>query len=93
MPKRDEGLLVLWPHYFDARRSRGEGRRVAKAMAVDKPDAAWVEAAARKAGLKPQLQEDSKHPSLPHHKAGRVLVAKDGSKEAVLRKVAAAMQR
>ncbi len=88
MPSRDAGLVVLWPHYFDAKRSRKAGRRVPSDMAVEKPDAKWVESAARKAGLNPELLEDARHPSAPHKVVGCVTVPKAGSKEALLKQVA-----
>ena len=92
MPGRDDGLWVLWPHQFDARRSRSAGRRVPSSLAVSKPDAAWLQSAAKKAGFEAELQEDSIHPSIPYRKVGRVLVRKDGAKEDALRKIAQALQ-
>ncbi len=88
MVSKGQNQLVLWPHYFDARRSRTAGRRVPSSLAVTEPDARWVESAARKAGLETTLQEGARHPSAPYKAVGRVLVAKVGSKEDVLRRVA-----
>jgi signal recognition particle subunit SRP19 len=84
--------FVLWPCYFDARLSRGEGRRVAAKLAVRDPDAPWIESAAKKLQLDPQLEESAKHPSIPYEKMGRVLVKKKGSKEQVLELVAQRMR-
>lgn len=92
MPKRDEKLIVLWPHYFDQRRSRAGGRRVSKELAVERPDAKWVEAAAKKAGYTVRLEEDAKHPGIPWKVVGRVLVENGASKETVLKDVATEMQ-
>ena len=86
------GKFVLWPAYFDRERSRGDGRRVPDALAVRQPDAPWIENAARKLGLEPELEEKAVHPSIPYEKVGRVLVAKKGSKEQVLRQVAERMR-
>lgn len=83
--------FVLWPAYFDRERSRDQGRRVPETMAVKAPDAPWIENAARKLGLEPTLEEKAVHPSIPYEKVGRVLVAKKGSKEQVLRQVAERM--
>jgi signal recognition particle subunit SRP19 len=85
--------FVLWPAYFDRERSRADGRRVGEALAVTRPDAAWVENAARKLGLDPQIEEKAVHPSIPYEKTGRVLVAKKGSKEQVLKLVGARMRQ
>ena len=90
MVSKGQNKLVLWPHYFDARRSRTAGRRVSSSLAVAEPDARWIESAARKAGLDVTLEEGAKHPSVPYKAVGRVVVAKAGSsKEDVLRRVAA----
>ena len=85
--------FVLWPAYFDRERSRADGRRVPDSAAVRSPDAPWIENAARKLGLDPQVEEKAAHPSIPYEKAGRVLVAKKGSKEQVLKLVGARMRQ
>ena len=85
--------FVLWPAYFDRERSRADGRRVPDSAAVRAPDALWIETAARKLGLDPQLEEKAVHPSIPYAKSGRVLVAKKGSKEQVLRQVGERMRQ
>ena len=86
------GKFVLWPHYFDATLSRAEGRRVSQGMAVKGPDAAWIEAVAKRLGLEPEVEEKARHPSVPYESVGRVLVAKKGSKEAVVALVAEKMK-
>jgi signal recognition particle subunit SRP19 len=93
MVSKGLGKFVLWPAYFDRERSRSDGRRVGEALAVAKPDAAWIENAARKLGLEPELEEKAVHPSIPYEKSGRVLVAKQGSKEQVLRLVGQRMRQ
>jgi len=84
--------FVLYPRYFDARLSRAEGRRVPDTLAVKSPDASWIENAARKLGLEPEVEAKAAHSAVPGEKAGRVLVAKKGSKEAVIRMVAERMR-
>ena len=93
MVSKGADRVVLWPHYFDRRLSRAEGRRVAAALAVREPDAKWLEAAARKLGLDVTVEEKAHHPSLPYDRPGRVLVAKAaGPKEAIITKVAQHMR-
>jgi signal recognition particle subunit SRP19 len=91
MPKGDDHF-VLWPRYFDARRSRSEGRRVPDALAVKDPDARWVETAAARAKLSPELDESARDPWSPAERKGCVFVARQGSKEAVLDAVAREMR-
>lgn len=84
--------FVLWPHYFDESRSHRDGRRVPAALAVKSPDVRWVEVAAKRAGLAPDVEEDARHPSVPYEKSGRVLIAKKGGKQASIRAVAEKMR-
>jgi signal recognition particle subunit SRP19 len=84
--------FVLWPHYFDARRSSAQGRRVPASLAVKGPDVDWVQTVAKRLGLDPQVEADARHPSVPYEKSGRVLVARKGPKAAVVRQVAAKMR-
>ena len=92
MVSKGSDRFVLWPAYFDRERSREQGRRVPESLAVKGPDAPWIENAARKLGLEPAVEEKAVHPSIPYEKVGRVLVAKKGSKEQVLRQVAERMR-
>lgn len=92
MVSKGADRFVLWPAYFDRERSRADGRRVPAAFAVKAPDAPWIETAARKLGLDPTVEDKAVHPSIPYEKSGRVLVAKKGSKEQVLRLVAERMR-
>ncbi len=92
MVSKGADRFVLWPHYFDARLSRADGRRVKESLAVKAPDAKWIEAAARKVGLDAELDEAARNPATPGERSGRVLVARKGSKEQVLELVAAKMR-
>ncbi len=47
----EEKPVVLYPAYFDLKRSREEGRRVPKALAVDGPTTEEIEKAAKALGL------------------------------------------
>jgi signal recognition particle subunit SRP19 len=92
MVSKGSDAVVLWPQYFDRRLSRAEGRRVSAALAVKEPDAKWIEAAAKKAGLDATLEEKANHPSLPYDRPGRVLVKKAGPKESLIGQVAKVMR-
>ena len=73
--KRD-GYLVIWPQYFDATRSRKDGRRVSKFNSVPSPSAAEIALISRYVKLSPRLDEKAAHPSLPWDKCSRVLLRK-----------------
>ena len=87
MPKGDRPI-VLYPAYFDAGRSREEGRRVAKKWAVESPTVQEIAVAAKALGLEPTLEEGKAHSATPWRKEGRVLVRADYFKTSVVRKVA-----
>jgi len=86
MPKRDS--IVLWPAYFDARRSREEGRRVSKKLAVENPTAQEIAAAARSLGLNPEIEEAKSFPATPWRKEGRVRVKADYYKTSAVKRIA-----
>lgn len=92
MVAKGDDVIVVWPRYFDASLSRAQGRRVAKDVAVSKPDAGWVLAAAKTAGFSAEKEEKATHPAVPYESVGRVLVKAKGAKEEALAKIAAAMK-
>ena len=77
----------MWPIYFDKRRSRGDGRRVAKDIAVPNASIEEIMKAAKKMGLNPQ-KEDKAYPGRWWKKEGRVIVDKIGKKTKILRDIA-----
>lgn len=93
MVSKGDDLVVLWPRYFDRKVSRRAGRRVPADLAVPAPDAAWVLAACKKAGLKAELEPKARYPATPWKVVGRVLVTGKGGKEATILRVAQAMQK
>jgi signal recognition particle subunit SRP19 len=92
MPEKDK--LVIWPIYFDAARSRAEGRMVSRQDAINEPNLDMVITASLKSGFKPEIEREKKHPKTWHQEeaSGRILVAKNGSKSAVLKRIAGSMK-
>jgi signal recognition particle subunit SRP19 len=86
MPDKDK--LVVWPIYFDSKRSRRDGRAVAAEHAISSPIIDDVIDAAMKAGLKPEIEREKRHPKIWHESAGRILVQKNGPKSSVLKRIA-----
>lgn len=78
--------IVIWPIYFDSRKSRKEGRRVPKKLAVPSPDIEEIAKAAKDAGYDVILEEGSTHPT--QDRKGRILIPIGESKTQALRKVA-----
>lgn len=93
MVSKGSDRVVLWPRYFDAKLSRQAGRRVPESLAVRKPDASWIASAAKKLKISPEKDDDARDPRKPYEKCGRVLVKKQGSKEATIKMVAEQMSK
>jgi len=85
---KEKRAIVLYPAYFDAERSRDDGRRIARKVAVNGPTVDEIAAAAGALGLKPKVEPDRSYPSTPWKRDGRVLVRADYFKTSVVRKVA-----
>ena len=90
MPSRKEGLVVLYPEYFDSRLSRKEGRRVPKSLAREAPTMEAVLNAARASdpGLEPRAEPKKAYSPRWHEKRGRVLVKRKFHKQKILLMVA-----
>ena len=86
MRKKDK--VIVWPVYFDQTKTRKNGRRVSKSLAVRHPKIAEVTMAVKKLGLKHELATEVGYPKTPWLKTGMILVEKKGSKEQVIRKIA-----
>jgi len=85
---RKQNKIVLWPVYFDSNKTRGDGRRVPKKLAVPSPKPEEIQKAAKRIGLQPEIVPEAIHPSSPWQKTGLLVVPKKDSKVKTLRKIA-----
>jgi signal recognition particle subunit SRP19 len=85
---RKQNKLVLWSIYFDVNKTRREGRRVPKKLAVSSPKIEELQRAARKLYLQPETVFDAMHPSSPWQKSGLLVIPKKETKVKTLNKVA-----
>lgn len=90
MPEKDK--LVVWPIYFDSTRSRRDGRMVSAQEGVKEPTLDDIVTAALKAGLKPEIEREKRHPKTWHESSGRILIPKKGPKSAALKKIARSLK-
>jgi signal recognition particle subunit SRP19 len=81
---RQQDKIIIWPAYFDSTKTRNDGRRVAKNLAVPSPRIVEVKEAAEKLGLTHELVADVGYAKTPWLKTGMVLVKKKGSKGQVV---------
>jgi signal recognition particle subunit SRP19 len=85
---RKQDKIFLWPVYFDANKTRTDGRRVPKKLAVSAPKLEELQRAAKKLGLQPEVVPDAAHPSSPWRKTGLLAVPKNEPKNETLKKIA-----
>jgi len=81
---RQQQKIIIWPAYFDLTRTRNDGRRVPKNLAVASPRIEEVKEAAQKLGLPHELVADVSYSKVPWVKTGMILVSRKGSKNQVI---------
>ncbi len=85
---RKQEKAIIWPAYFDQTKTRKEGRRVPKSLAVQSPKILEIQEAAQKLGVKFELMADKGYPKTPWSKTGMLLVEKKGTKEQIINRIA-----
>ena len=74
-------FIIYWPQYFEAKRSRADGRRVPKKFAVDKVKPSDITTAAKRLGYDVQQENIYKYPRTWWDDSGRVLIDTKGKKK------------
>lgn len=92
IPEHMKKWSVLYPIYFDAARSSGEGRRVPKSEAVPNPLATTISEACRSLGFQSAFEVTKTHPN-DWANPGRVRVNYSGSKRDLFSKICAYMKQ
>jgi signal recognition particle subunit SRP19 len=85
---RKQDKAIIWPAYFDSAKTRKEGRRVPKSLAVQSPKIQEIAEAAAKLGLRHEVAVEAGYPKTPWVKTGMIMVEKNGSKEQVIKQIA-----
>lgn len=86
-----ENERVLYPCYFNAAIERRRGRRVPLGLAQKGVGMLELERALKREGLRYRI-EPASHPAYWYRREGRAVVTWPGSKEALLRRVAGALE-
>jgi signal recognition particle subunit SRP19 len=79
---------IIWPVYFDCNKTRKDGRRVPKSIAVQSPKILEIKEAADKLGLQNDVNLEVHFPKAPWAKSGMLLVEKQEAKERIIQKLA-----
>jgi len=85
---RKQDKAIVWPAYFDSAKTRKEGRRVPKNLAVQSPKILEITEAVVKLGLEHEVAAQAGFPKTPWAKTGMIMVEKKGTKEQVIKKIA-----
>jgi len=85
---RRQNNIFLWPVYFDSTKTRLEGRRVPKSLAIPSPKLGEIREAVERVGLRPEIVIDAAHPNFSWQKTGLLAIPKKGSKAEILREIA-----
>lgn len=85
---RKQDKILLWPAYFDSNKTRLQGRRIPKNLAIASPKLEEIQNAAKGIGLQPEVVFDVKYPKSPWQKTGYILIPKKGLKTQIIRKIA-----
>ena len=85
---RKQEKVIIWPAYFDLAKSREDGRRVPRSMAVASPKIAEVKEAAQKLSLACEVFPEAGYPKESWLKTGMMLVEKKGSKNRTITLIA-----
>jgi signal recognition particle subunit SRP19 len=90
---RKQDKLIIWPAYFDSTKTRGEGRRISKILAVPSPKITDIKDAVEKLGLECEIFLDAGYPKTPWLKTGMLLARKSEAKDKILKKIAKNLQK
>ena len=85
---RQSDNAIIWPVYFDVNKSKTEGRRVPKTLAVNSPKILEIKEAADKLGLENEVNPTAGYPRNPWAKTGMLTVKKDEAKMQIVLKLA-----
>ena len=85
---RKQDKVILWPAYFDSTKTRSDGRRIPKSLAVPSPKISEIKEAAEKLGLDYELVLNAGYPKTPWLKTGMLLLTKRETKDQTIKKIA-----
>lgn len=85
---RKSAELILWPSYFDLNKTRKEGRKVGRSLAVERPTIEELVKAVEMLGISHTPDKSAAYPKSWWEKAGRVLVSRVAPKSRLMVSVA-----
>ena len=94
MKKRD-GMLIIWPAYFEKNNTRAKGRRVPNNLAASDVTIKILEAAAKSSGFEYEIEPDKQYTRTPSDKKGYLVLdnSENHKKKRVLLMLAKGVRR
>ncbi len=83
-----KGKFVLWPAYFDSKKTRGQGRRVNKSRSIPSPKVSEIKQAVEQTKFSYSLIMEAKYPKTPFLTSGVFLIKYPGKKNQAITKIA-----
>jgi signal recognition particle subunit SRP19 len=87
------GKIIVWPANLDSAKSRIEGRKVAKGLAIQAPRLEEINQAAKRLSLETELAAGKSRPRSWWEKGGYAILTWDGPKASVLRALAGEIRK
>jgi len=90
---RKQDKIVVWPIYFDSTKTRNEGRKIPKGLAIPSPKILELKKAVETLGLEYDVVMDAGYPKTPWLKTGMILIRKREEKNKIIKKIAKQLVR
>lgn len=68
---------IIWPVYIDSKKSRKEGRKINKKIAISDPKLTEIARAARKLNMSPKTEDNKSYPGFWWEKSGRIIIERE----------------
>jgi signal recognition particle subunit SRP19 len=79
---------VLWPIYFDSKKTRSEGRKIPKRLSIRDPTVDLIQKALYKLNITFKIDSNKAYPRTPWKKTGQILIERVKPKNKLLKKIA-----
>ena len=87
-------FIIIWPQYFDLKRSRAEGRRIPKKFAIERTNPSEIANVANRLGYEAHYEKEYKYPKSWWEDPGRIILDSKGkTKSKVLLELAKELKR
>jgi signal recognition particle subunit SRP19 len=90
---RKQDKIVVWPIYFDSNKTRKDGRKIPKGLAIPSPKILELKKAVETLGLEYDVVMDAGYPKTPWLKTGMILIRKREEKNKIIKKIAKQLVR